>query len=207
MAKKKNDYFFDNFVECADCSCKMATALSTVLGNFNADLLPAKLKDLHKIENSGDSLRHEMIAELTKAFITPIEREDILSLSKNIDNVTDYIEDIAIRVYTNNISQMRGDIAAFTALLIECCNTMKEMLEEFPNFRKSNTLQNYIITMNDLEEKGDEMYMEALKKLHSGTHNPIDIIVWREVYNCFEKCLDACETVANTVQWVIIRNT
>ena len=108
---KKRNYFFDNFITCADCSCMMADALNSLFNNFNSALMPAKLKKLHSIEHEGDTLRGEMIEALNTAFITPIEREDILNLSKNIDNVTDNIEDIAINIYTNNINRLRKDVA------------------------------------------------------------------------------------------------
>ena len=204
---KKKSYFFDNFIASADCSCTMANALNLLFDKFNSALMPAKLKKLHSIEHEGDALRCKIIEALNKAFITPIEREDILNLSRNIDNVTDNIEDVAINIYTNNITRLRKDVAPFTELLIECCVTMKRMLEELPNFRKSRSLLNYIAKMNELEEKGDALFIDAIRSLHTSSTHPIEIIQWREIYKCFEKCLDSCETVANTVQWVMIRNT
>ena len=48
-----------------------------------------------------------MFSALVKAFITPIERDDIMSLSEQIDNVTDCIEDILIHIYINNLTEIR----------------------------------------------------------------------------------------------------
>ena len=46
---------------------------------------------------------------LAKAFITPIEREDIILLSQNIDEMTDKIEDVLLRIYCNNVQTIRPD--------------------------------------------------------------------------------------------------
>ncbi|OZS76945.1 hypothetical protein CF394_14045, partial [Tetzosporium hominis] len=47
---------------------------------------------LKEFETKGDNHVHVMIKELNKAFITPIEREDILQLTNSLDDVLDGIE-------------------------------------------------------------------------------------------------------------------
>ena len=74
---------------------------------------------------------------LVKAFITPIEREDIAALSHDIDEVTDKIEDVLIRVYINNVQQIRPEALRLLDTVIECCDALHELMQEFPNFRKS----------------------------------------------------------------------
>lgn len=69
------------------------------MNNFDADQLQNKMKEMHVIEHGGDEARHEMIKKLAKEFITPIEREDVVSMADFIDTVTDTIEDVLIRMY------------------------------------------------------------------------------------------------------------
>ena len=65
-----------------------------------------------------------MTAVIVRAFITPLEREDILKLSQYIDDVTDSIEDILIRIYINNVTQIREDSLEFVDVVISCCEAM-----------------------------------------------------------------------------------
>lgn len=204
--RKNDSYYFSNFVQCAECSVHAATTLNEALKNFDVDTLSVKMQQLHEIEHAGDGLKHDMMRALVRAFITPIEREDILSLSQNIDDVTDYIEDIIIHIYTNNVTSIREDVSAFCELLIKSCSKMKQLLIDFSQYPKSKNLEELIIEINALEENGDRMYIKAMKQLHTTVDNPLDVIAWREIYSYFERCFDACEHVADVIEGIALKN-
>ena len=207
MSKKSDSYYFQNFIECVECGCQAAKMLEDNLNHFDTGLLQDKLDELHRIEHDADKKKHEMMAVLVKAFITPIEREDIILLSQSIDEVTDKIEDVLIRIYINNVQQIRPGALAFIKVIIRCCEALKEVMEEFADFRKSKTLHGLIIEINALEEEGDRLFIESMRKLHAEVTDPIEIIAWREIYVYLEKCCDACEHVADVVESVIMKNT
>ena len=207
MSKKSDSYYFQNFIECVECGCQAAKMLEDNLNHFDTGLLQDKLDELHRIEHDADKKKHEMMAVLVKAFITPIEREDIILLSQSIDEVTDKIEDVLIRIYINNVQQIRPEALAFIKVIIRCCEALKEVMEEFADFRKSKTLHGLIIEINALEEEGDRLFIESMRKLHAEVTDPIEIIAWREIYSYLEKCCDACEHVADVVESVIMKNT
>ena len=207
MSKKSDSYYFQNFIECVECGCQAAKMLEDNLNHFDTGLLQDKLDELHRIEHDADKKKHEMMAVLVKAFITPIEREDIILLSQSIDEVTDKIEDVLIRIYINNVQQIRPEALAFIKVIISCCEALKEVMEEFADFRKSKTLHGLIIEINALEEEGDRLFIESMRKLHAEVTDPIEIIAWREIYVYLEKCCDACEHVADVVESVIMKNT
>ena len=206
MSKKADDFYFNNFIECAEISCETAEMLKNVITNFNFETLPQKKEIIHSIEHRGDEKRHEMISQLVRAFITPIERDDMIKLSNYIDSVTDSIEDIFLHIYVNNVSEIRSDIPEFADILIRCCNTMKELLIEFRNFKKSKKFTELIIELNSLEGLGDELYISGMKRLHTEETDPLTIIAWREIYDFFEKSCDACEEVANIIEIITIGN-
>ena len=207
MSKKSDSYYFQNFIECVECGCQAAKMLEDNLNHFDTGLLQDKLDELHRIEHDADKKKHEMMAVLVKAFITPIEREDIILLSQSIDEVTDKIEDVLIRIYINNVHQIRPEALAFIKVIIRCCEALKEVMEEFADFRKSKTLHGLIIEINALEEEGDRLFIESMRRLHAEVTDPIEIIAWREIYVYLEKCCDACEHVADVVESVIMKNT
>ncbi len=207
MAKKSDNYYFENFIQCVECGCQAAMMLEENLANFDVNRLSENLDELHKIEHDADKRKHEMMGVLVKAFITPIEREDIILLSQCIDEVTDQIEDVLIRIYINNVHTIRPEALQFTKVIIRCCKVLKEIMEEFANFKKSKTLHGLIIEINALEEEGDRLFIDSMRRLHTEVTDPLEIIAWREIYNFLEKCCDACEHVADAVESVIMKNT
>ena len=206
MSKKTDDFYFDNFLESAQIACEAAEMMRNVIAEFDSNELVAKRLEMHEIEHKGDMKKHEMTAVLVKAFITPIERDDILRLCNNIDNVTDSIEDIIIHMYINNVKQIRPDSLAFADIIVRCCEAMRDMLSEFRHFKKSKSMRNLIIEINRLEEEGDSLYMETMHRLHAEENDPMIVIAWREIYEYFEKCCDACEDVADIVEGITIGN-
>ncbi|NLK39393.1 MAG: DUF47 family protein [Clostridiales bacterium] len=207
MAKKTDDFYFNNFIDSASISCEMAKALKGILVDFNKDSIQEKIEMLHNIEHKGDAKKHEMIRQLVRAFITPLDRDDIIQISENIDNVTDTIEDVLLHIYINNIQHLRPDCIEFCDLIIRCCEAMKEMLEEFRYFKKSKKLGQLIININHIEEEGDSLYVSAMRRLHTENADPLEVIAWHEIYGFFEKCCDACEDVADIVESIAIENT
>ena len=109
MAKKSDSFYFGNFYACADCAYQAAHLLERVMRDFDPLLIREKLDDMHKVEHAADEKKHEVLDALVKAFITPIEREDIILLSQNIDEMTDKMEDVLLRIYCNNIGAIRPD--------------------------------------------------------------------------------------------------
>lgn len=137
MSKKQDSFYFDNFLECARLSCQAAHLLKTFLTDFEVKDMDRKLDEIHSIEHSADDKKHQLMDRLAKAFITPIEREDIAQLSHNIDEMTDKIEEVFIRIYMNNVQTIRPEAVAMLDLIIRCCEEVCSLLEEFPNFRRS----------------------------------------------------------------------
>ncbi|HJA65582.1 hypothetical protein B5F07_04785 [Lachnoclostridium sp. An169] len=207
MAKKQDLYYFDTFVACAEDSCRAAHMLKESLNNFHPDQLKEQLDELHKVEHSADMKKHDMLDRLAREFIPPIEREDIISLSQNIDNITDKVEDVMLRVYMNNVQDIESGALKMTDVIIECCEAVKALLEEFREFRKSKNLKNLVIRINDLEEKSDKMFMENIRSLYVESEDPIRIIAWRDIYIYLERCADACEHVADVVESVVMKNS
>ena len=206
MAKKLNKSYYETFVEMVDYSCKAASMLHESLCDFHKETLPEKMSEIHKIEHSADILQHQTMKRLAKEFITPIEREDIITLASAIDNVTDTIEDVLMRTYMYNIPTVRQEAQGLSSVIMQCCQGLKSMMEEFHNFRKSTSIQRLIVNINRLEEEGDTLYTEAMRNLYVNEKDPVQIIAWSQMFDQLEKCCDKCEDVADAVNGVIMKN-
>lgn len=206
MSKKSDSYYFKNFVICAEYGEKASCGLEQILNEFDVTHLSENLDEIHGMEHAADQKKHEMLAALAKEFITPIEREDIILISEAMDEVTDRIEDVMIRLYINNIRTIRPDAAEFAHLITRCCKAVSRLMEEFKNFKKSKKLYGLMVEIHTLEEEGDRLFIRAMRRLHTEGLDPLEIVAWREIYSYLEKCCDACEDMANAVERVMLKN-
>lgn len=207
MAKKQDSIYFKSFIKCTDLSCQAAHMLEETMANFDVEKMADQMEAIHTIEHAADMEKHELLNTLIKAFITPIDREDIILLSQNIDDLTDNIEDVLIRIYYNNIRTIHPDALELMRIVCRCCEAVKVMMEEFADFRHSKKLHEQIIKINSMEEEADKVYIDSMHRLHTDCTDPMTVMTWREIYSYLEKCADACEHVADTVESVIMKNS
>ncbi len=191
--------------ECVDLAEEAVTLLLDSLNSFDPEVLPGKIREMHEIEQRGDSKKHELVKRVSEAFITPIEREDIIAISDILDDIIDDVEDILIQIYVSNVRELRYDIVPGIENLQRCIISLKKVLLEFPNFRKSESIQQLIIDVNHYEEQGDKRFMDSMVRLYR--EDSIEPVVrWKAVYQCIEDSMDRCEDAADTVQSVIMKN-
>ncbi len=207
MASKADKFYFENFIEAGECSKKAAECLAQYLKSYDADEIGAYLVRIHEIEHDGDKKRHAMSAALAKAFVTPVDREDLALISGNIDHVTDVIEEVVQHLYVDRIKIVLPEAIIFADKLVECCTLMTEMLCEFENFKKPARLRSMIIELSNKEEECDDLYLKSLLAIYDHCTEPLEIIFWREIYEHLEKCADACEHVGDVVETVVMKNS
>lgn len=206
MARKNNPYF-DDFIKMINFSYQAAEHLQASLQDYRADTLEEQRRAMHQIENQEDELKHSMMNRLMKEFVPPIDRADIINLSNGLDDITDKIEDILIRLYMYNIKKIRPAALVYAEIIVRSCKTLQQALAEFPNFRKSNSLMNMLIEINSIEEEGDRLYVEAVRELYEKGDDSIEISSWSKLFDLFEECCDACEHAADVMEIIIMKNS
>lgn len=207
MANKQSYNYFDKFIVLVDYSCKASQMLYKIIENYNVKHMDEIIKSMHEIEHTADIEKHELINKLSREFITPIEREDIMILTEQIDDLTDFIEDVVMVLYMFNVSTLRKEAILFAEVICKCCDALKKIFEEFSNFKKSSTINDLIIAVNNLEEEADKIYVNSVRNLFTSTVEPIEIMKWRETFNRLEKCCDSCEVIANSIEGIIMKNS
>lgn len=207
MSKKQDSFYFDNFIACGEYACQAANLLRDIFKDFHPEQMEEWLERMHSVEHMADDKKHQLTDMVAKAFITPIEREDIINLSHYIDDLTDKLEEVCIRLYINNVQTIRAEAIQMIDIIIQCCEEVQKLLKEFPAFRHSKKLKEHIIRINSLEEEADKHYIKNLRNIHTKSNDIYEVLAWREIYSYLEKCADACEHIADSVESVVMKNS
>ncbi len=204
---KGDKFYFENFSASAALSKKAAAYLVECLENYDPNEIEMMIHKMHEIEHTADIKKHEMNDALAKAFVTPVDREDLDMLSQNLDQVTDTIEEVLQKFYIYNIQSVEPSVIEFAKKIVISCELLCKLMDEFENFKRSEKIHTLIVELNDVEEDCDRLYLSSMRAL---TQNPADVLTtisWRDIYECFESCADACEHVSECIGSVIMKNT
>ncbi|RFU62010.1 DUF47 domain-containing protein [Peribacillus glennii] len=205
MVFKKKDKFAILLSSIAQNLKEASDAFADFKLNNVSDLkvFADKMKDY---EHKGDDMVHEVIKELNNAFITPIEREDILALTMSMDDVLDGLE------HTSALFEMYSMINAdeymlkFVEAIKECTNEIVKAVELLSSKSKLPSIRENAIKIKDLESVCDGIQRQSIKNLFAVEKDPIRIIQFKEIYEDLEEIADSCQTVANTLESIIMKN-
>ncbi|PLR97853.1 DUF47 domain-containing protein [Bacillus sp. T33-2] len=204
MVFKKKDKFAILLTNISENLKESAAYFADYKLNNVSDLkvFTEKMKDY---ETKGDSLIHEVIVELNKAFITPIEREDILSLAMTMDDVLDGMEQCANLFEVYNVTSADDYMVQFVDALKKSVDEIEQSVQLLTT-KKLPQIRNHAINIKDYESRCDGILRQSIKYLFSTEKDPIRIIKYKEIYESLEEIADSCQAVANTLESIIMKN-
>ncbi len=206
MAKKDNNYF-KMFMDIAADAITAATHLKETINNYDPEKIHEQMLAMHEVEHAADNKKHQMMEKLIAEFITPIEREDIITLSWALDDVLDYMEEIYQILFMHNVKSMREEALVFGDLIYQSTVALKTCFDEFEHFKRSKILPKRLIEVNAIEEKADKLYIDAVRRLHLDESDPSKVHTWSVLFLQLERTIDRIEQVADTIELVIMKNS
>jgi predicted phosphate transport protein (TIGR00153 family) len=193
--------FYDLFEQQAAVIVRSAGLLEQALTDVaNLPTLQRQIKDL---EHRGDELTHEIIRALNQTFVTPFDREDIYALAAGLDDILDYIEEVADTTNLYGITAIPEPARELARLLADAVVQLEQAIGKLESGKGS---EEQIIEVHRLEDVGDSVSRRAIAELFSCHHPPLEVIKLKDLYDLLEDALDRCEQVANVLEGIAIKN-
>ena len=207
MKKKESYNYFKEFIKITDYIVESAETLKDIMQNFEIEKLDTDIIEVHKLENDADDIVHKMKSNLIKDFLPPIDREDVTKIINRLDDIEDDIDEILINIKILDITHIKYEVMELIDLLVVSCKAVREIFLDFNNFKNVELINQKTINVNHLEGQGDIIYQKLMTALYKNETNPIDLIKWTKIYNCLEDTIDSCETIAECVDEVVMKNS
>ena len=155
-------------------------------------------------ETAGDAIMRELITLLNTQYLTPFDREDIYLLATEIDDVVDYLEE------ASDLLGLYG-VELPTRHAVEQCAIIVKAVEQLAiacaNLKGMSGIQQTLVELKSLEDEGDRVFRDALAALFRDDRiDPLIVIRWKDIYEALERALDACETAANVIANIVVKN-
>jgi predicted phosphate transport protein (TIGR00153 family) len=166
--------------------------------------MSAAATEISVLEHKGDEVIHEVYTRLNQTFITPLDPEDIHSISAALDNVLDGIEDTSHRIVSYGIDPIPSNMVTLAESVSGCARALHKA---FGALEAGVPLLQHCIEINRLENDADLVGRSAVAELFESEKDPIRLIKLKEVYDFMEATIDSCEDVADVLQNVVVKNS
>jgi predicted phosphate transport protein (TIGR00153 family) len=195
--------FFDLFEKQVGHAVQAAKFFKEIVsqGSVTEDAL----SKMATIEHLGDDVAHSIIDQLNKTFITPFDREDIHALAKQLDDITDMVNNIVNRLRVYNITTVDKNLVDFADVIDQSVQAVARAIGGLRNFKNVQVVFDACVEVNRLENVGDAMRDHALSELFASARDPISVIKWKDIYQEAETVLDVCEDVAHVVDSIMVK--
>jgi len=193
--------FYELFDEQAGTVLAASIALRVAFDDIEG--MAAHQVRIKDFEHAGDELTHEIVRLLNRTFITPFEREDIYALSSGLDDVLDYVDEIAETIMLYGITEISPAAKSMASLIVEAATQLQAAVAKLES---KTGISEHEIEVHRIENVGDTESRRAIGELFSGGHDAVSIIKLKDLYTLLEDSLDRCEDVANVIEGIIIKN-
>ena len=198
----KEREFFDLFEEAGNNAVRAAGLLEHMLEQWPDH--GESLRDVVVCEQEGDRITHDIIQRLNQTFVTPFDREDIIALASALDDIVDFIEEIADFLGLYRIEAPTEQAQRMARVLHEA--TRAHQRRDARACGALKDIHHYMVEVNRLENEGDRILREAVASLFDHGIDPMMVIRWKDIYERLEDAIDATETAVNIMSGIIIKN-
>jgi predicted phosphate transport protein (TIGR00153 family) len=199
----KEEKLFDLLEQQAGIAHQAAQALAS----FKDGLTVGEVgKLVQEQEHAGDKIVHEIEETLAKTYVTPIDREDIHSLSVELDDVTDLINQAARACELTGVERPNEAMTEMMVVLVKCTG---ELTQALPMLRKRDYPGIFAAKarVRSLEKEGDRVHRSAISELFRTAEIDAKVLLReREILEDLENALDHCERVADSLATLAVKH-
>jgi uncharacterized protein Yka (UPF0111/DUF47 family) len=198
----RDERYFERFTDMARRIHESARILDIF---FRGESPVATVADqVKRLEHECDEISHEILRDIDRTFITPIDREDIHQLAVRLDDVIDLIDGTVRRLVLFKLTEPTQVSRALSATIVEITG---EMVKAVTALKGQKGVVEHCIRMKQLENQGDVAFHEAIASLFADETRPIELIKWKDIYENMEGCIDQCEAVAHVLESVVLKHS
>ncbi len=195
----KDVKFLDLFAAAGANLAEASADLKDLVQNF--DRLDQRIAGIQRLEKRGDQLDHEINVRLENAFVAPFDREDIHELTVRLDDVVDYIQ--AVGGEHGDLRRQDTDGRCPAARRDPGRPGHRSCSGALGKLEKMKDLTTHLEKIHELEHEADGVSRAAIGRLFRESHDPLEVIKWREIYLGLENAIDAAEDAAEAIERMI----
>jgi len=159
---------------------------------------------MRDLEHRCDDITRDLYNLTNSTFVPPIDPADILHLAHSVDEIVDLAEEVSDKIGLYEIRSITESAKNMGQCLADAGSRLSEALDHLADFEG---IAPALEDVHRLENDGDRITRDALQKLFDSEHQSAEeLIKWKDLYALLESTLDECESVAEIVETMAIKN-
>lgn len=160
--------------------------------------------EIKELEHDADRIVSELLSLSNTMFVTPYDRDDLITLAFAVDDVADAGENAAELLGLYSVESVTRQSLELCALFVEATEQLAILLRDLKGFRGT---RERVIAIKEIEDRSDEIARAARASLFKDDRiDPVIVIRWKDIYEALEEAIDACETAAHRVGNILVKN-
>ncbi|TET18300.1 MAG: DUF47 domain-containing protein [Dehalococcoidia bacterium] len=200
----REEKFFGLFEQSAQNMVKAAQGLKRMVDTWED--IEGRVGEITELEHLGDTITHQIVAQLHRTFVTPFDREDIALLAHTLDDVTDFIHAAADAMFIYKVDRSRQRAKELADIIVQAATEIERAMPQLRHRGELKHILERCVEINRLENMADRVFRSAMGELFDDSTDIAQIIKWREIYEHMEEATDRCEDVANVLEGVALKH-
>lgn len=202
----KEEKFFDLLKNQAEIVEETSKAFKIYINQYNKSSPKERIalvKKIKKLEHVGDKAIRNVVFQLNNSFITPIDREDIHSLTNLLDDIIDNLDMITRIMVYYRVEKTDDYIKHLTEIIYKGMGEINLMMT---HLRKFKDMRHHCEKVNELEHEGDMVKHQAISALFSKQKDAIELIKYKEIYEQLEAITDKINRMAIIIEGLVVKH-
>jgi uncharacterized protein Yka (UPF0111/DUF47 family) len=194
-------HFYEVFADLA----RAASQAADILHRIFSEPYPFTelLAEMTEVERVSAEARHELVAEIELATVTPLDRKDVHQVASRLGGLVSLLHDTAKGVQDVHLTHTREAALALSEVLTRATACIEQSVAQL---KSPETVVEQRVAMERMSEEGIAIYDRASSVLFAGEPEAMNVLRWKDVYDGLEHALTESRAVQNALSSIALDN-
>ncbi|MDR2725358.1 MAG: DUF47 family protein [Candidatus Adiutrix sp.] len=194
--------FFEFLLHQNQFLCDVSAELVNI---FESGSSEGELK-ISKLEADADRIHLTITRHLSRAFITPIDREDILRINNAQEVIIDLYNNLTERFHVLELTRIPPAMLQLTSTLKQMTPLLRSMLEGLSKKKDSHNTRQFLA----LRDECENLIRTGIKELYEAEKLDLEvlfaIVKWTRAYDRMEQIVDHMVTLFEALEEAVLKH-
>ena len=200
----KDEKFYDELEQLADRVVSTAKQFESIIASFPS--FDGELSTIEQDRLAARKIFGESLLRLDQAFITPLDREDILSLITEMYGVVDRVSELSQRFRLYKLKDLHPTFAGQAKNLSTIAGELNGIIHGLRRQKKLKDLKPGLDAVSgamELVKRDREIFLGGL---FAENPDPLEVFKKKEMHDLLEEAIERCEEATETLARVLLKN-